>query len=414
MIYDALIVPTETPSTLREIKRALLTYDRVLLVDPSDRELFPRQAFSMALMGMPIFGMDMGPVRPMGKGIGYDDRFDRTLEICKPAVSQNTLKVISTFAAPEASGLTTIGGVDLGGYPLNPTCVYQLYRALASSQDLLTEVIGHDAHVLKQELQITEGLAMTGSADGSVNDGPSLPIADVIANEQLAEPLTQIARARIGAILKYSGYCEAKNLVPVFGTPFYTRAMGRILNRARTFLDAGSPVNQFHRSRVLDLVHEEFLVDERLDALSVSDVLRLRSAAWGQQAVARERLFEAIFQIADSTREDDVFLETASKEIQEYRRASEGLVRERESLGMSIKCDLGVGALAGGVGMVGLMSQIESPIQSIAVTLAAGGVWALEKAKEYVPKLREIQAQTADLKRGAGFALHDFYSRLPK
>lgn len=61
-------------------------------------------------MGMPIFGMDPGPVRPMGKGMGYDDRFDRTLDMCKPAVSQNTLKVISTFTAPEASGLT-IGGV---------------------------------------------------------------------------------------------------------------------------------------------------------------------------------------------------------------------------------------------------------------------------------------------------------------
>ena len=413
MIYDAVIVPTETPSTPREIKRALLTYDQVLLIDPSDRELFPRQAFFTALMGMPLFGLDTGPVRPMGKGMGYDDRFDRTLEMCKSAVSQGTLKVISTFTAPEASGLT-IGGVPRGGYPLDAAAVYQLYRAMASSQDLLTDVIGHDADSLKRQLQTAEGLAMTGGADGSVNDGPSLPIAEIVANEQLAEPLTQIARARIGAILKYSGFCEAKSLVPVFGTPFYARALERILNRARTFLDAGTPKNQFRRSRVLELAHEEFLVDERLDALTVDDVLRLRSAAWGKQAVARERLFEAIFQIAASSREDDAFLDDAAKEIQEYRRASEGVVRERESLGMSIKCDLGSGVLASGVGMVGLMSQIESPLQSIAVTLAAGGVWALEKAKEYVPKLREIEAQTAELKRGAGFALHDFYSRLPK
>lgn len=413
MIYDALIVPTETPSTLREIKRALLTYDQVLLIDPSDRELFPRHAFFTALMGMPIFGMDMGPVRPMGKGMGYDERFDRTLGLCKPAIAQNSLRVISTFTAPETGGLT-IGGVPLGGYPLDPAAVYRLYRALASSQELLADVISLDADALTRELQVSEGLAMTGRADGSVNEGPSLPIAEAVANEQFAEPLTQIARARIAAILKYSGYCEAKNLVPVFGAPFYTRALGRILSRARTFLDAGAPENRFRRSRVLDLAHEEFLVDERLDRLSVDEVLRLRSKAWGQQAVARERLFETIFEIADSLREDNAFLEAAAREIQEYRRASDGLVRERESLGMAIKCDIGIGALGGGLGLAGLLSQIESPLQSIAVTLAAGGVWGLEKAKEYVPKLREIQAQTADLKRGAGFALHDFYTRLPK
>ncbi|MDQ9171726.1 hypothetical protein Q8A64_15030 [Oxalobacteraceae bacterium R-40] len=412
MIYDALIVPTETPSTLREIKRALLTYDQILLIDPSDRELFPRQAFIAATRGMP-FAMDLGPVRPMGKGIGYDERFERTLEYCKTAVSQNTLKVISTFTAPKANGIT-IGGAPLGGYPLNPADIYQFYRSLASSQDLLTDVIGHDAYALKRELQNTDGLAMTGLADNSDVGGTSLPIAEVVENEQLAEPLTQIARARIGAILKYSGYCEAKSLVPIFGAPSYTRALGRILNRARTFLDAGTTEDQFRRSRVLDLAHEEFLVDERLDALSVDDVLRLRSTAWGQQAVAREHLFEAIFKIADSSREDDAFLEAAAKEIQDYRKASESLVRERESLGMSIKCDLGIGALKGGIATVGLMSLIESPLQSIAMTLAAGGVLSLEKAKEYVPKWREIQAQTADLKRGAGFAFYDFYSRLPK
>jgi hypothetical protein len=413
MIYEALVVPTEAPPTLREIKRALLTYDRVLLVDPSDRELFPRNAFVTALMGLPLFGIDAGPVRPLGKTLGYDERFERTMEFCQVAISQNLLSVVSSFAAPETNNLT-IGGVPLGGYPLSPTAVYKLYRGLANSQALLATALSDDISELQQQIRTTDGLALVGGADGSVNEGPTLPMADCVAGNEFAEPLTQIARARIGAILKYSGYCEAKSVIPVFGSRSYAATLDRILAQARKFLDAGTPDSaNFRRSRVLDLAHEEFLVDQRLDALTVQEVIQLRTKGWGQQALAREKLFEAIFEIAESSATDEQYFDRAKVEIREYRKASETLLRERESLAMSIKCDLGVGTLAGGTTLIGLLSQLESPIQSVAVTLAAGGVWALEKAKDYVPKLREIQAQTADLKRGAGFAIHNFYSRLP-
>lgn len=411
MIYDALIVPTETPATLREIKRALLTYDKVFLLDPSDRELFPRQAFTMAVSGLP-FGMDTGPVRPMGKDIGYDDRFDHILKICHRAVLQGSIKVISTYNSEETVGFS-IGGVPMGDYPLRPAQVYRFYRALASSQELLTDVLGDDSRALQQELQITDGLALIGGADGSTNGGPILPIADTVAASNFAEPLTQIARARIAAIIKYSGYCEAKELIPVFGAPHYVRAMERILRGAQEFFDDASPENQFRQSRVLDLIHGEFLVDERLERLSIEEVLKLRTSAWGKQAAARERMFQYVFEIAKSAKSEEEFSGSATKRIQEYRRASEKLLRERASLQMSIKCDLGIGALTAGTVTAGILSQVESTFTSVAATLAAGGVWALTKAKEYRPKLADLIAQKDELKRGAGFALHDFYSRLP-
>ena len=414
MIYEALIVPTENPPTIREIKRALLTYDRVLLVDPADRELFPRNAFAAAVLGMPFFGFDCGPVRPLGKGMGYDERFGRTFEQCQFAHSQGLLSVVSTYAAPQTNNFT-IGGVPLGGYPLNPQHVYQLYRGLASSQTLLNTALSDDIDGLQHQLHTTDGLALRGSADGSVNDGPPLPIADCVADTEHAPALTQIARARIGAIIKYAGYCEARSVVPLFGSSSYAATVERILVQARSFFDAGAgDAPGFRRSRVLDLVHEEFMLDERIDALSVKEVVQLRTKAWGQQALAREKLFEAIFEVAESFAANDEYLDRAKAKILEYRKESDALIRERESLNLSVKCDLAAGTLAGGVALAGLLSQLESPVQSVAVTLAAGGAWAIEKAKDYVPRLAELQAQTAQLKRGAGFAIHDFYSRLPR
>lgn len=61
--------------------------------------------------------------------------------------------------------------------------------------------------------------------------------------------------------------------------------------------------------------------------------------------------------------------------------------------------------------MIGLMSQVESPLASIGVTLAAGGVWALNKTKDYLPMLRAVQAKENELERGAGLGIHNFYSR---
>jgi hypothetical protein len=413
MIYEALLVPSEIPTTLREIKRALLTYDKVILVDPSDRELFPRNAFLTAVMGFPAFGMDTGPVRPMGKAIGYDERFERTLDYCQDAVSQDLIKVISTYDAPNV-GSITIGGVPLGGYPLDPSTVYQLYRGLASSQDFLSASLRGDTENLRAQLVSTDGLAMAGIADGSLNDGPSLPIAEIVAQSDSAEQLTQIARSRLGALVKYMGFCESKNVIPVLGTLAYRNVLSLLLSRTKIFIAAGDQDGSYlRRSRVLDLAHEEFLVDERLDKLTVNEVIKLRTSAWGKQAIARERLFQSVFEIAESKLPDSTFLDQAAEQIREYRKVSETLIRERESLKMAIKCDLGKGSLLSGVALVGLVSQIESPIQSVGLTLAAGGVWALDRAKEYVPKFAEMHARTTNLKRGAGFAIHDFYSRLP-
>jgi len=52
MIYDAFLAPTECPNSSHELKRALLTFDKIYVADPNDRNLFPPQAFLIAI-GMP-------------------------------------------------------------------------------------------------------------------------------------------------------------------------------------------------------------------------------------------------------------------------------------------------------------------------------------------------------------------------
>jgi len=415
MIYESLIAPHENPASLRDIKRALLTYDKVKIIDPDDRDVMPSNTFMSSIMGMPLIGMDIGPIRPMGKAIRYDDIFQKITDSCKPAIQQGLLEVVSTYEKADTKAFT-IGGVPTGGYPLNPQFVFWLYRKMSQDQGFLQSAVALNQHDLLSKIDVAEGLSLEGRGDGGINDIPALPLIDNSSlGEDQAKYITQIARARIAALIKYSGYCEMKDLVPVFPSDVYGGVVSTLLNNAQIVL---SGVEEdpywFKRNRVLELCHEEYLSDEALDHLSIDDVIKLRSAAWGKQAEAREKLFESIGAISQELDNDESFEKEAKSLVEGYRKTTDALESERASLNFKIKCDIGIGVLGGGTGLAGLLTQLQSPLASMGLTLAAGGMWALEKSKDYVPALKKLKDKEESLKRGAGSGLQNFYSRIKK
>jgi hypothetical protein len=412
MIYNALLVPHESPTTEREVKRALLSYDRTVLIDPADRDLMPSNAVMSAVMGIPLFGIAMGPARLMSKAPNYDQEFEALIGNCRPAIQQGLLDVRSTYAKA-AEGRFTIGAIDTGGYPLDTRFVFWLYRSMASDQQLLQSAIqGTPAGVRGQMVEYDDADHGLGAADRAINNLPALPsLEGSLDDESKRAALTNVARSRVGAIIKYSGYCEARDLIPVAPSPVYGHLLHRILDNARSVLRTADDPAWYARTRVLQLCHEEFLPDEQLDALSIEQAIRLRTTAWGEQARARERLFQDVFSIAREIGEDSAFEERAAKRIKEYRAASEALLREREKLGLKIKCEIGAGLL-GTIGGLGLLSQVESPFASIGATLAAAGIWFFDRAKTYGPLLLDLRNREQDLMRGAGFGIHSFFSTI--
>lgn len=414
MIYECLIAPTENPNSLLEIKRALLTYDKVKLVDPNDRDVMPSNTYMSTIMGMPLFGMDMGAVRPMGKVIGYDDIFEKITETCKPAIQQGLIEIISTYDISETKGTFSIGGVPTGGYPLNTQFVFWLYRSMAQDQGFLTQAISGSKKNLIINSDLTNELALKGVGDGGINDIPALPmINDNTLSKEQNECLTQIARARIAATIKYSGFCEMKELIPVFNSSVYGNIVSKLLNNAQSvFNNVEDDKYWIRRNRILEICHEEYLDEDILNSMSIEQVINLRSKAWGAQAASREALFTSIGEIALELDDKSLFQSKAKDLIIKYRKESESLVSERQAVNFKIKCELGKATLGGGTFLVGLLSQLSSPVASMGLTLAAGGMWAFDKSKEYVPALKEIKRKEIESKRGAGFGLHDFYSRL--
>ena len=414
MIYECLIAPSESPNTLLEIKRALLTYDKVKLIDPSDRDVMPSGAYMSTILGMPFFGLDMGAIRPMGKTIGYDNIFEKITDSCKSAIQQGLIEIITTYDIPGTKGGFTIGAVPTGGYPLNTGFVFWLYRSMARDQEFLSSAISGNKPLLLAHMAASSDIALTGIGDGGINDIPALPmLKDDKLDAEQTRYFTQIARARLASVIKYSGYCEAKELVPIFSGPTYGNIVAKILNNAHTVLsDCEDDAYWMKRNRILELCHEEFLDESILDSMSIEQVLELRSKSWGRQAQSREALFSSIGDISLGINDPIEFQSKAAELISNYRKDSEKLIAERSNVHFRIKCDIGIASLGGGAALIGLLSQLASPISSIGYTMAAGGMWAFDRSKDYVPALQGLKARERELKRGAGFGIHNFYSRL--
>jgi hypothetical protein len=415
MIYEGLLVPHEAPPTLLEIKRALLTYDKVVLVDPGDRDLIPPISFVEAFSGVPFMGVDIGAVRPLGKSMAYDEKFEKTFDACRQAREEGLVDLRSTFDPSPNRNMAVFGLPDKGGYPLKVRFVLWTFRHLATNQDFLRSAIREDMHALLEELALNPEVAQRGSGDGQLNDVSALPTLEwqqAPIPEDAVAALTLLARARLGAFIKYAGYCEAKALIPVMPSHAYGGVAEQLMRATRETLSLAEDPFWSRRARILELCHEEFLKDEVLETMSVDAVLRLRTKAWNSQAEARAGLFNAVLQIAADA-DGDRFEEKVRQLISNYSKQSDEVIRERSNLGYRIKCTVGEGVLQQAAAIGGIL-QLGAPTASIALALALGGAWALGKAGDLIPRLQDARAREEQLTRSAGIGLHRFFTPLKK
>jgi len=100
MINSTLIIPTENPTAIDDLKRALVTFDKVFLPSPEDRDFIPLNVYdnvrmkSLGFLTMPFGGTTWGPVRPLGKVEGHDQSFERLLDKSNHLIRERKLKFL--------------------------------------------------------------------------------------------------------------------------------------------------------------------------------------------------------------------------------------------------------------------------------------------------------------------------------
>ncbi|MDE1467638.1 hypothetical protein [Aurantiacibacter sp. D1-12] len=422
MIRSAYLAPTERPVRLIDVKKALLTFDRVMIPDPEDRDLFPSQAFTLAMGMPPIISLPVGPIRPLGKTADYDAKFDELMDGLASATRQDLVEVVSTYRRSEANNLV-IGRVDMGGYPLNPQFLLWAYRSVAQNDSVLQTAIRADNWLMSQGDDHLEALSIAkAQADGAINDSPALSLIEgKLVREHLRKPLTSIARARIASTIKSIGYCSAKELVPLFTDSNSESLVTCFAQRASETIDFIAEDDPYwtNRRMTLRVAHQEYIDDTVLDQMSIDDVIQLRTSVWGHQAEARDSLLNSVAELSKAQVNEAEFEASVREKIAAYRQHAVDVKKQREALSFDINCELsklGVGtasSLLAGSSLSGVFSQMQTAVGAASLLLA-GCLWAGSKIQDLKPARDQLQNAEEEARDNVCFGLHNFYRKIGK
>jgi hypothetical protein len=370
----------------------------------------------MALGMPPVMSVpSTNPMRRIGKAPGYDDDFAAVVASAKAAIYQGSVSVVRTYQPPAPE--LRIGMVDLGGFPLELSVLLALFRVAAADPQFHAAAVQNDRWLFEAPERVWAVAEPRGNADGTINNAPPLPdITFPIANEDLREPLSNVARARIGHTIKLTGFCMTRGLVPHGVHHWHDSILRTILHNSAKFIDQIAEVDPYwnYRNGALRLVHDEYLDIARLDQMSVEDVLRLRSVAWGRQAEARDALFDAVGQIARGASQEADFDRAVVEQIRDYRQKAAEVEDERAALLFKVNCEIGK-AVLGGAGSLTAAGAIATLGTSIgaAAALAAAAYFALQQYQDLKPIADQLREAESEFKSDARFGIHNFYDQFP-
>jgi hypothetical protein len=159
----------------------------------------------------------------------------------------------------------------------------------------------------------------------------------------------------------------------------------------------------------MDIAHNLLLDTRVLSEMSIEEVLRLRTVAWGNAEAARGALFASLSKLSMELSASADFEGEARKRIVEYQQKVEDLFRERRQLKWRAVAEITAGVSASSV--AGSLALLHSPISSLGIVLAFNG-WLALKLEQRGAMLETLKLDESRLQHRAELGLHNFYRGL--
>lgn len=406
-VQNAILIPSEEVPDLREIKVTLLSFDSVHLPDPADRDIIPRNALMSAVIGLPLMGIDTGPINPLGKAPGFDDRFQALYDSLRPAIS--TGHVVIDPSIQPTPGRMTIGGVDIGAGVPNPLFVFHVFRMLAARADVLATAL-HGTGLEKASADDLGPLALTQleSVSGTP-DLARLPHPD----HDVADMLRKIAAARIATVCRFIATADFRDLQPIAADPGLRAVLDRLLLELRS-VQEGGPTEDVARLQFLHRLHDvvlrSYLDDEKLADLTIDDILRMRTRAWGSAQEARAALLLTLQDLSDEVAPAD-FEKACQEAFDSYFKASADFRHEAKKFALNTTLTTSlVGVAVAERGIVeGLIHGLTGVPGAALLAISAVGLNAL---KELAPQAFDLYRDARARHSSHGYALAKPYGKL--
>jgi hypothetical protein len=234
-----------------------------------------------------------------------------------------------------------IGSIPVPAGVAPPAWVLWAFRSLASKNEYLRAAcvgIPNFEELRRQDLNV---LAPGGAAlDINFGNLPTVaPLDDEALPADLGSAIRLLAAARLAAIVRSIGMCEVTGLHPFSTDVGVSAVLDRIQEEASRSLEAQLAVDGEsdvvrRGKRVERLLFEQLLPDVVLDSMSVSDVIKSRTVAWGRAGEHRAAFFSAIRRLSEDAGSDEEFDRAVRKEIDAYMKDREGLAGEWKKFGL--------------------------------------------------------------------------------
>lgn len=337
----AVLVPTERPPSSIDVKRALLLFDHVTLLSPSDREFIDPAAYTGMLMPVPfMLGLpNQPPVLPLGKVSGYDETYRRLIKDLRSAEKDGA--VVVEPPAKLFQGFT-IGGVPGPDSWANPQYLRANFHFLVGSESVLRQAakgVGSADSLLQQDL---DALAPGGRGlDRPPNMQPLPTLNDGSLPTEVGVAVQRLAAARLGSLIKCIGIAEVTGRVPYVTDAGLVGVLDHIQNTASTTLAKEASGERDEEDirrmmRVERIIFESEGSELKLAKLSIDDVLKLRTQNWGKAKNARAELVKAVRKIALDAKDDTSFDKAVRKSIADYEKAASDGMHELTKLGLKV------------------------------------------------------------------------------
>ena len=426
MIANAYLLPIEQPPSLNDIKRALLSFDKIVVPSPDDRELIPPNIYQSIRTGMALpFGFPIGAVRPLGKVPTYNSEFQQVWESLAFARKQGTVEVRS---APKYTTQMTIGATPIPENIPPPNKTYGIYRALVANPTMVTAISRglDDLPFLKAEE--LEELAPIGADDqdfqchingqATLSPYPQKSVYNGFVQEEAQRALlTRICHARLGTVAKSLLTCEKDELVPFTGDSGMAAAIQMLdAQKDRTVTNIlenePSDIELYKRLNWLQhVVVREFIDTETLEEMTVQQVLKLRTKAWGEANMARIELQNSLKLLALDTKDFDEFSARCRSEIKSYKKVQSALNHELMNFGIKTVSNIGMGVVKTvGLGAGGTILHKILAVGSPELALILGGLYYTFKiGGDELIQLRNYWKKKGEAEGSAGYALSRTY-----
>lgn len=421
MIANSILLPTEQPVNIHDIKRALITYDKVYITSPDDRELLPPNIYKNVVfqsLGFPFlpFGGSYGPVKPLGKTDDYESDFERTMHECKSAISQGKIEI---FGAPKYEESFTLGGVPLPDDTPNPTLTYINYRQMSENKEFVDLMSKGLLNIDFSKIRDIQKLSPTGQEDEeqSVNDQkrpPKIKLELTDKEKDTNELLSKMCHTRIGTLVKYLGYSFIKQLHPFTTDVGYANVISKLeYNFIGTVESIESDEQLLRRQKQLSALHNlilsEYIDPERLDKMDIDQILKQRTRAWGRTQESRARLLTELNEIALDCDSDRKFQLVCNRKFKEFLKVASDYQFEVDKLRIMLLFDANLFFFLNSDTFQLLEKILKAPSFD---TLLLVGSLGIQYSRQHLSTILNIIKKAEDKRQATGYAIYSNYRYL--